>query len=300
MKIELAKMEDLKSIYKLIYDRCLWFSEKNIIGWEPDFYLQEYNLDYFKEQMKINKLFVAKTNNKICGVMLLKEEDKDYWNDNKSCYYIHHLATDINIKGIGKLLLNYAIEQCRKDNKEFLRLDGYQKSKFLNEYYKKTGFNKVGYGTICDYNYNLWEMKINAIIFKGYKIRVKCLDWEQVNTLDKYWKTFTKYIKNEKIIGLGMNWSEDYLNFDYAIGVIEDEDTLNKIKSLDFSNTDFNVEYIELKLPSLNEWETFKGKDSKIKEIYEDQIDCYNRSYDYELEFIDSKGNIEIKIHFID
>ena len=143
-------------------------------------------------------------------------------------------------------------------------------------------------------------MKVSSITFKGYKIRVRCLDWEQVNTIGKYWKTLTDHIKNEKIIGLGMNWSEDYLHFDYAIGVIDDEDTLNNIKKIDFSNTDFNVEYIELNLPSLNEWETFMGKDSEIKKIYEDQIDCYNRSYDYELEYIDSKGNIEIKIHFID
>lgn len=137
------------------------------------------------------------------------------------------------------------------------------------------------------------------MIYKGYKIRVRCLDWEQINTLDRYWKTFTNFIENEKIIGLGMNWSDDYLYFDYAIGVINDDNTLNKIQNIDFSNTDFNMEYIELNLPDLNEWKTFKGKDSKVKEIYENQVDCYNRDYDYELEYIDSKGNIEIKIHFI-
>lgn len=108
-------------------------------------------------------------------------------------------------------------------------------------------------------------MKINTITYKGYKIRVRCLEWEQVNTLGEYWEIFTKHIKNEKIIGLGMNWSNDYLYFDYAIGVIDDEDTLNIIKSLDFSNTDFNVKYIELNLPSLNEWETFKEKIAKLK-----------------------------------
>jgi hypothetical protein len=139
----------------------------------------------------------------------------------------------------------------------------------------------------------------NNVIYKGYKIRVRCLDWEQINTLDRYWKTFTNYIQTEKIIGLGMNWTDNYLYFDYCLGVINDDDTLNKIKKIDFSNTKFNVEYIELDLPNLNEWETFKGKDSETKEIYENQIDCYNRDYDYELEYIDSKGNIEIKIHFI-
>ena len=92
--------------------------------------------------------------------MLLKEEDKNYWNNNDSSYYIHHLATTINLKGIGKTLINYAIEQCKINNKKYLRLDCYQESKFLNEYYKKMGFNKVGSGTDGNYNFNLWEIVI--------------------------------------------------------------------------------------------------------------------------------------------
>ncbi|MCI8568599.1 MAG: hypothetical protein HFJ11_01295 [Bacilli bacterium] len=136
------------------------------------------------------------------------------------------------------------------------------------------------------------------MIYKGYKIRVRCIDWEQINTLDKYWNIFTSCIESEKIIGLGMNWSEDYLYFDYALGVIDDEDTLNKIKPIDFSNTDFNVDYIEIDLPDLDKWENFKGKEKDLKQIYEKEIDCYKRPYDYELEYIDGKGNIEIKIHF--
>lgn len=159
-KIEKAKIEDLDSILKLIYDRCLWFSEKGVKGWNVDFYPNKYDKNYFIEQMKINKLFVAKFDNKVCGVMLLKGEDKDYWNKNDSSYYIHHLATDINLKGVGKALLDYAKEQCRLNNKKHLRLDCYQESEFLNKYYEKIGFHNVGNGTEENYNYNLWEMKI--------------------------------------------------------------------------------------------------------------------------------------------
>ncbi len=110
--------------------------------------------------MKINKLLVAKFDNKVCGVMLLKDEDKDYWNTDDHSYYIHHLATDINLKGVGKKLIDYAKEQCRINNKKYLRLDCYQESEFLNNYYQKIGFNKVGSGTEENYSYNLWEMKI--------------------------------------------------------------------------------------------------------------------------------------------
>ncbi len=157
-KIELAKYEDLNAIYKLIYDRCLWFSKNGVKGWNIESYPNKYNQEYFKNQMQINKLFILKIGNNICGVMLIKETDSDYWKDNISSYYIHHLATDINKNGIGKLLINFAIEQCKIDNKSRLRLDCYKTSFFLNEYYKKLGFKNVGNGIKEDYEFNLWEM----------------------------------------------------------------------------------------------------------------------------------------------
>lgn len=137
------------------------------------------------------------------------------------------------------------------------------------------------------------------MFYKGYKIRVRCIDWEQINILDKYWQLFTSYVESKKLIGLGMNWSQDYLYFEYAIGIINDEETLNKIKSIDFSGTSFNVDYVEINLPALNEWESFKGRENDLKQIYEIEIDCYEKIYDYELEYIDGKGNIEIKIHYL-
>lgn len=138
------------------------------------------------------------------------------------------------------------------------------------------------------------------MLYKGYKIRVRCIEWEQVKVLGEYWDTITSYVDTKKIIGLGMNWTEDNLYFDYALGVIEDEETLRRLKSIHFEDTNFDTTYVEINLPDFMEWENFKGKDYNIKQIYEDDIDCYNKKYDYELEYIDGNGNIEIKIHFID
>ncbi len=137
------------------------------------------------------------------------------------------------------------------------------------------------------------------MIYKGYKIKVSCNDWEQVKVLDKYWSVFTKYVNSKDIIGLGMNWTDNYLYFDYTLGVINNEEVLDILKTIDFSNTGFDVKYIEVNLPDLNEWESFKGKEKDLVQIYEKEIDCYNKSYDYELEYINN-DDIEIKIHFID
>ena len=136
--------------------------------------------------------------------------------------------------------------------------------------------------------------------YKGYKIRVRCINWEQEEYLSSYWEYITQFVDKNNIVGLGMNWTEDDLYFDYALGVIEDDATLKLIKSVDFTNTRFEPKFIEVDLPVIDEWITFKGTEDCLKEIYTDEIDCYNRKYDYELEYIDKNRNIEIKIHFID
>lgn len=135
--------------------------------------------------------------------------------------------------------------------------------------------------------------------FKGYKIKVRCINWEQINTIDKFWNYVSKYIEKDKIIGLGMNWTNNFLSFEYALGVINDENTLQKLKHLSFEK-EWNAEYIEIQLPPKNEWKTFTGKDKDVKEIYEKQIDCYKNTYDYELEYIDKIGNIKIPVHFLE
>lgn len=136
------------------------------------------------------------------------------------------------------------------------------------------------------------------MLYKGYKITISCEDWEQVDMIDKFWNSVTLKLNSDRVIGLGMNWTEDGLYFDYALGVIEDDIILERLMLIDFSKYGFDAKYVEINLPDINEWETFRGLDKDIREIYENQVDCYNKKYDYELEYIDGKGNIEIKIHF--
>ena len=127
---------------------------------------------------------------------------------------------------------------------------------------------------------HLWKLVVRIMRFKGYKITIRCLDWEQVATIDNYWNLVASHINRKKIVGLGFNWSDDNLYFDYAIGVISDEEALEELNNLDFSKTNIKPEYIELDLPEEDEWMTFKGKDEDIKTIYEVNIDRQNKEYD--------------------
>lgn len=117
-------------------------------------YAKRYDKDYFKNQINTNLMYVAKYDETIAGCMLLKNKDEDFWQDGEPSYYIHHLATDILYKGIGKSLINFAINKARNDNKEYLRLDCFKSNIKLNNYYKNLGFEEKGY------TYNLWEFKI--------------------------------------------------------------------------------------------------------------------------------------------
>lgn len=163
LKIVLANEGDAKSIHNLIVKRCKWFKENNIKQWELEYYPVYFDDKYFKERASTNNLFMAKSDGKIIGAMLLKEDDKSYWKDDESSYYIHHLVTDIKYKGVGKELINFAINKCIENKKAYLRLDCVKSNIKLNNYYKNLGFENVGSGKEIGYTYNLYELKLDSI-----------------------------------------------------------------------------------------------------------------------------------------
>lgn len=136
-----------------------------------------------------------------------------------------------------------------------------------------------------------------AMKYRGYQLTVSCAAWEQLERLGEFWDYVAEKTGMEKIVGLGYGWKDD--QFNYAVGVIDDEETLAKLRAIDFENGGFAPKYIEIELPEMGEWTEYTGEAKKLREIYETQIDCYDRKYDYELEFFDSAGNVKILIHYV-
>ena len=56
IKIIPAREDEIEAIRDLIYSRCLWFVENDLIGWNKK-YLDDFGVDYFLKQMKKNKKF---------------------------------------------------------------------------------------------------------------------------------------------------------------------------------------------------------------------------------------------------
>lgn len=157
--IYLAIKKDIRDILNILEQRCIWMEEKNIEQWESNSYTVTFNYKYFKNEIENNNVYVAKIDNKVRGVFLLREYDK-FWKDSKNSFYIHHLATDINYPGLGKIMINKIKEIASQNNKLYVRLDCVKENKKLNKYYEKLGFVLKKSGIINSYNYNLRELKI--------------------------------------------------------------------------------------------------------------------------------------------
>ena len=160
IKIELATINDIDSIVDIIYKRCLWLASKNIHQWPLDYYPDRYNKEYFIEELEKDYLFVAKDNDSVVGVILLKKEDPRYWENDVKALYIHHFSTKEGYNGTGKLLLEHAINFTLGKNIPYLRLDCVKHNDKLNKYYINFDFKLIKSGIIGTYEYNLLEKKL--------------------------------------------------------------------------------------------------------------------------------------------
>lgn len=155
-KIDVAKEDDLEEFHNIITSRCKWLEEKGVNQWRPTSYPIRYNINYFREH--INNLYIIKDDKEVLGGFLLKESDEKYWSDSDdvSAYYIHHLATKIGVKGLGRLLILFAVNKAKQDKREYLRLDCSSRNKRLNQYYEQLGFIYSG----KNWSESLWQIKL--------------------------------------------------------------------------------------------------------------------------------------------
>lgn len=148
VKLRKATDSDVYDIYKIIQNRCKWLDEKSIEQWNVT---RTYKHDYYLEKIKDGKIYVAVYNEKIVGVFMF-QLSSHYAEYDENIAYIHHLATDIHYKGMGKIIISKIIELAKNHSKKYVRLDNISSNSKLNEYYEKNGFKQIG--TIETKNYD--------------------------------------------------------------------------------------------------------------------------------------------------
>lgn len=153
-----ANKQDLKAYHDIIVERCKWFKDKNIIQWDDD-YLLIFNEEYFNRCLNSDDIFVAVKDSEIIGGMLIRDKDIYYSRDGNT-YYLHHFVTKLGNSKTGDILLNYALEYCKKNKKKYLRLDCINTNEKLNNYYLTKEFVCTGTMAKRNHFYNLYEREV--------------------------------------------------------------------------------------------------------------------------------------------
>ena len=147
IKIELAEINDINDIMKMIHDCANDLISKNIFQWNEKYPSR----DIFLSDIEKKNLFIYKNNSGIIGCIALShEKDIEYtdvkWltKDDKNLY-LHRLAVDPKFqkKGIGKLLMDFAEDYARNNKFISVRLDTFSKNERNNRFYKSRKYTKL-------------------------------------------------------------------------------------------------------------------------------------------------------------
>ncbi len=138
MQIREAKESDIEAIL------CLYRSLE-----EKDGGLSKEKATEVFEKMKTypyHKVYVVETEGKIIGTFVLTILDY-FAHNGKRAGVLEDVVVDERerSKGIGKLMLNFAIEECRKNNCYKLALSSNIKRERAHSFYEKNGFKLHGY-----------------------------------------------------------------------------------------------------------------------------------------------------------
>ena len=147
MNFRTAKANDVMAVIDIYFSRRKWLGEKGVNLWQGEGFLEEIKNEVTKA-LNINSLYVLEQDNKIIGCVILQNSsNNDYWQeDNQNYCYLTRLCVAINEKnkGLGKVILDYCLEECQKLGYEKLRLDCRADNSHLPEFYSKYGFQEIG------------------------------------------------------------------------------------------------------------------------------------------------------------
>ena len=139
-----AKAEEIQVVFDLIMGRVAWMDQVGIRQWNTTQYDRRYPLSYYEQRRQTEELFVLTDDEgKILAVGALLHED-ERWPEHASAYYLHHLASRVDAKGMGSVFLQMAEDYTAHMGKRYLRLDSAVGNRILEQYYASRGYVEAG------------------------------------------------------------------------------------------------------------------------------------------------------------
>ena len=142
MALERATVEDAGAAFGVVAARVGWMAARGIAQWNATGYLESYPEAYFRAR---GELYVVRGRGGLCGVVVLLESDPRWCGQPpRRALYVHNLATDPRVRGVGRAMLGAAVSLARARGLTAVRLDCAAGSGFLRGYYASMGFVCVG------------------------------------------------------------------------------------------------------------------------------------------------------------
>ena len=92
--------------------------------------------------------FKIEIEGKIAVILFIIFEDLAVWDklENNCSIYIHRIATHPDFKGrnLMRVVTDFAIDYAKKHNRQFVRMDTWNRNDRLKNYYLKFGFKELG------------------------------------------------------------------------------------------------------------------------------------------------------------
>ena len=159
----LADSSELKVAFELLKHAAERLNDKGLKQWRYWMDPPQEKIAWVEEGFKNGEFHFILIDNQIAGMFRLLNEDELYWGIQVySARYIHSLVvkTIYSGKGIGEQVVLKVVQDCKKLNVDYLRLDCDAQNKGLCNYYEQQGFQKVGQKQMPLSLNNLYELKV--------------------------------------------------------------------------------------------------------------------------------------------
>ena len=143
MKINKSTKEDIPEIFRL-YKLATDFQKIKF----PENHWPQFDENMVTAEVTENRQFKLVIEDKIACVWAITFSDPQIWEDaaNDTSIFIHRIATNPDFRGNNfvKIIVEWAINLAKEQNKQFIRMDTCGKNEGLIQHYQNCGFNFLG------------------------------------------------------------------------------------------------------------------------------------------------------------
>ena len=137
-----ATMADVGAVMDLVACRIDWMNAVGLHQWNDTDYFGRYPRTYW--EANIGRFLVGERRGKVVVAIALYADDVRWGAMPDRAYYLHHLVTDPEAKGVGVEMMRHVEHFAAAHGIAVLRLDSAVGNTVLERYYTDLGYHECG------------------------------------------------------------------------------------------------------------------------------------------------------------